>query len=128
MQDVLLQQGIDPSNLKIVAETDGAHSEWFWAREYPDGYTWLFENVVLAEKTPTQKKIKVFPNPVTNRLYIDFPASDHTYSIYSITGDLLMTGHFIQAGIAVDSLSPGMYLLESRDKAANAFRTLFVKQ
>lgn len=30
-------------NIKSVVKDDGTHSEWFWKREFPDAYRYLFQ-------------------------------------------------------------------------------------
>ncbi len=111
MQEILVAQGVDASNVKVVDELDGAHSEWFWAREYPDAYEWLFENLVLLTKDATQKKIKVFPNPSADVIYLDPFEPNFTYSIYSTTGIKLGSGQGNANQIDISSLPPGIYLL-----------------
>lgn len=46
--------------------SDGQHSEWFWRREFPDAYKWLFQNTVSAVGGPNAEPdapIEIFPNP-----------------------------------------------------------------
>jgi len=125
MQEILLQQGVDQSNVKVVDELDGAHSEWFWAREYPDAYEWLFENLVLLTKETEQKKIKVFPNPASDVIYIDSSLPDFTYTIYSTTGINLGSSQSNAHHIDISSLAPGMYLLAIHEP--DLFTSRFIK-
>ena len=41
-RDKLLGAGVPAANVSFHAPTDGAHSEWFWQREFPAAYRWLF--------------------------------------------------------------------------------------
>ena len=34
---------VSSDNLKIVGTKDGAHSEWYWKREFPEAIIWLME-------------------------------------------------------------------------------------
>jgi predicted alpha/beta superfamily hydrolase len=43
MYQTLLVAGATPNQLSKTAHTDGNHSEWYWAREFPKAYKWLFE-------------------------------------------------------------------------------------
>ena len=127
MQQILLKQGVDESNIKVVDELDGAHNEGFWAREYPDAYEWLFENLVLKTNTGEQKKIKVFPNPSTDFLYLDSPSANFSFEIYSLTGVKLLYGQSKNQQIDISSLPGGMYLLQILDPEGHAVNVRFIK-
>jgi predicted alpha/beta superfamily hydrolase len=43
MADLLLEKGLTADRLISKIHADGAHSEWYWAREFPAAYKWLFE-------------------------------------------------------------------------------------
>ncbi|HEX5112131.1 MAG TPA: alpha/beta hydrolase-fold protein, partial [Saprospiraceae bacterium] len=120
MQEILLQQGVDQANVKVVDELDGAHSEWFWAREYPDAYEWLFEDLVLLNKEVQQKKIKVFPNPATDFLVVESSPENFTYIIYSIIGSIIVNGKSTDYRIDISSLPPGVYVLQIEGQEDNA--------
>jgi len=127
MQQILLKQGVDQSNVKVDDEADGAHSEWFWAREYPDAYKWLFENLVLNTNTGEQKKIKVFPNPSSDFLYIDATIVDYTYEVFTLTGITILKGTGTTQQINISSLPAGMYLLQLIDKGGQGLNARFIK-
>lgn len=41
--DVLLSRGLrSDTNVVSIVRADGKHSEWFWRREFPAAYNWLF--------------------------------------------------------------------------------------
>jgi metallo-beta-lactamase class B len=40
--DTLLAAGYPPSAIRAVVAEDGKHAEWFWRREFPAAYRWLF--------------------------------------------------------------------------------------
>jgi len=40
---LMMQKGFPNKDLKLVVKNDGAHSEWFWVREFPYAFWWLFE-------------------------------------------------------------------------------------
>ena len=56
MRDTLLANGFSQSELFVVNHSDGQHSEWYWAREYPACYNWLFQNTVLEADVPQVAK------------------------------------------------------------------------
>ena len=43
MVDSLVAHGlVRGENIVAVSRADGKHSEWFWRREFPAAYQWLF--------------------------------------------------------------------------------------
>lgn len=40
--ETLLEAGHDDANLHYDLHADGAHAEWFWAREFEHAFSWLF--------------------------------------------------------------------------------------
>jgi predicted alpha/beta superfamily hydrolase len=127
MQEILLAQGDDPSNVKVVDEADGAHSEWFWAREYPNAYQWLFQNLVLKTNTGEQKKIKIFPNPSSDVLYIANTSNDYSFEVFSITGISMLKGIGADHRIDVSAIPAGMYLLQIHDQEGSGLNARFIK-
>ena len=97
------------------------------AREYPDAYEWLFENLVLKTNTGEQKKIKVFPNPSTDFLYLDSPSAYFSFEIYSLTGVKMLYGQSKNQQIDISSLPGGMYLLQILDPEGHAVNVRFIK-
>lgn len=63
VRGILNTSGVAASNLRVVGEADGAHSEWFWRREYPDAYLWLFGESTSMEKA-VLPGFSAYPNPV----------------------------------------------------------------
>lgn len=55
--------GFGPNEKQVVIKNDGQHAEWFWAREFPDAYIWLFQNSVATSGPAQNTTFKVFPNP-----------------------------------------------------------------
>jgi predicted alpha/beta superfamily hydrolase len=41
-EEILRAAGYDERELNVKIAPDGRHSEWFWAREFPDALKWLF--------------------------------------------------------------------------------------
>jgi metallo-beta-lactamase class B len=48
METTLLNAGFPRTDVKLDAFADGAHSEWFWAREFTASWRWLMENTVTS--------------------------------------------------------------------------------
>jgi predicted alpha/beta superfamily hydrolase len=62
MEDSLLVHGFSPNELRTVAKSDGQHSEWFWAREFPAAVKWLFEDVQLATTPAASFNVQIVPS------------------------------------------------------------------
>ncbi|MCC6463016.1 MAG: alpha/beta hydrolase [Saprospiraceae bacterium] len=55
VSNALLSAGFAPGDIRLNVVADGQHSEWFWRREFPAAYQWLFAGTV-----PKVKKREVF--------------------------------------------------------------------
>jgi len=42
-RDALRAGGVPATHLRLQAPADGQHREWFWQREFPAAYRWLFQ-------------------------------------------------------------------------------------
>jgi predicted alpha/beta superfamily hydrolase len=50
MTTTLTNAQFDAEEIRTVIKTDGQHSEWFWRREFPAAYQWLFQDNTAGEK------------------------------------------------------------------------------
>ena len=59
--------GFSSGEKSFNVKSDGQHSEWFWAREFPDAYEWLFADFTSSSNEPVQSTLtlKIFPNPAS---------------------------------------------------------------
>lgn len=128
MEDTLIASGFRNDEIITIEKTDGQHSEWFWAREFEDAYKWLFRfnSTSIMEPRKDIRSIKVYPNPVTDILYLDIylakstevriELSDTTGTtnkhVYSNT--LQKGNHKIKLNVAKWDLPSGNYLCNLR--------------
>ena len=124
MYDALIEAGQDESEMFFLSEPDGAHSEWFWAREFPDAYEWLFDGTILANEIVSQPSWSIYPNPVKEQLSIDGSPDGLSYIILSRTGERIDSGLVQQGNVKVNKLVQGYYLLKLIDHTG---KTVFVK-
>ncbi|HEY3385600.1 MAG TPA: alpha/beta hydrolase-fold protein [Saprospiraceae bacterium] len=128
MYDALVSAGQDPSEMYLISEPDGAHSEWFWAREYPDCYEWLFDELILADQSPENQYWSVYPNPVKDFLYLSNDPDDLSYSIILPTGQYIQSGSVLNGKIDTSALTTGLYILQLMDTSGYArYTTRFIK-
>lgn len=98
---------------------DGKHAEWFWAREFPDAYQWLFADFTSSSTLPvnTTSTLEIFPNPSQSWVYFtassDVPTME--LSIFSADGTLIEQS-LINPTDAYWSgdLPPGLYFIKAR--------------
>ena len=133
-QMVSLLRGVGYTNeeLNIVTKTDGQHSEWFWAREFSDGYKWLFRETTSGTSGGIlDKKIKLFPNPTDSILNLETTenVAFANVEIYDILGRLmhiepLSSNRLVQ----VNYLKSGTYILRLTRSNELLFVKNFVKK
>lgn len=116
MYNTLLSAGFSENELFLITHPDGQHSEWYWAREFPDAYEWLFADAETtdAEVLHYENSIKLSPNPADSILTIETqtPRANYQYEIYHLDGRLLQKGQSQQDGnINVAHLQEGIYLV-----------------
>lgn len=119
MRNLLLSKGIDSTNCSYTVKTDGAHSEWFWKREFPAAFEFLFPETStthLPKRAKISRDFEFYPNPLSgNDLY--WKASQAPDSILLIAQDgrevIAFSGTAIKPGIPlkISSVAAGGYTL-----------------
>ena len=132
MLTVLRGLGYDDNELKIVTKTDGQHSEWFWAREFGDGYKWLFRDATTrTDGGSLDSKVKIFPNPTDSILNIETTENlDFTnLEIYDALGRLMQVEPLRgNRTTNVSYLKSGNYVVRGVRGSAVLFVKKFVKR
>lgn len=119
MRDTLLNKGYQPNELRYTVRQDGQHSEWFWRREFPAVYQWLFEPM-LATNLPAPETNKtnfsLFPNPAHHSFNVRLLAGSSQLTIQSIEGKIVkkiaITGQE-EATLQLETvgMQPGVYFI-----------------
>lgn len=115
MNTVLLQSGFPSENIHVKIDADGEHSEWYWAREFPAAYLWLFEEVSVSSEEPSEiDEPVVFPNPVDSLLNVPNcqALKRPAYRLSNSNGKVLMKGKLQNCSIDVSALPAGVYMLQ----------------
>ena len=101
---------------------------------YNSDYTDCFIDIILPDNISEQALDgKVFPNPVTNELNIEFPQStdeDAVVSVYDPAGRPVLTQlHKVKGRLTIDTgnLKNSFYILQI-ESGINTYRTKFIKQ
>ena len=114
LRDSLRRGGVPAANLNFNTRTDGQHAEWFWRREFPAGYSWLYAPATATAVRSSQNlALRLYPNPATEELRVALPAalSEARLEISDALGrNVLQTQ--VRNGQAVDvrGLPHGLYL------------------
>lgn len=74
MRDTLLANGFTGNELRTVVKSDGQHSEWFWAREFPEAFKWLFADVVTAAQPAyVPQRLRIVPAIIKDSFSLHAP-------------------------------------------------------
>jgi predicted alpha/beta superfamily hydrolase len=126
IRDSLQRGGVPAANLSFNTRADGQHAEWFWKREFPAGYSWLYAPATVTAARPTQTlAVSLYPNPAARELRVSLPASVAGEALLEISdarGRAVLRTR-VRNGQAVDvsRLAAGLYL--SRLSAGSAVGT-----
>lgn len=119
MEDLLEEEGFTSEEIRKTIHSDGAHSEWYWAREFPAAYQWLFGNLDFSTSTTPTKKLdfKIYPNPTDSLLYIKGyqTLKQPMVEIVSLQGQSLQKIAIQQETMNIQFLSNGFYIIKIWD-------------
>ncbi|MBU0763852.1 MAG: T9SS type A sorting domain-containing protein [Bacteroidetes bacterium] len=120
MQDMyytLLDNGFSIGELNCVVKYDGEHREWFWKREFPDAFIWLFEAPLTADR-PWKIKPEILITYHPEQKTISINAGTHCrVSVFSMNGKLLLENNIEKSGeISVAALKRGMYIVSAKTR------------
>ncbi len=76
MYDTLRFAGFSEAEVVRHAHADGAHSEWYWRREFPDAYEWLYATAVSGSNAiglAFLSEVTVYPNPGSGLFQVELP-------------------------------------------------------
>ncbi|HMO32656.1 MAG TPA: alpha/beta hydrolase-fold protein [Lacibacter sp.] len=122
----LRSKGVTVPNSTSKVDADGAHSEWYWRREFGAAYQWLFANATTSVRNVPRPQLlyKVVPNPVQQVLQLEGyrPRPGDVVQIVSVQGSVLRTWVMTTtAPLPVGDLAPGLYLLLLNRQPAGRF-------
>lgn len=119
VSNAMLAAGFATQEIQFQTYADGAHSEWFWAREFPDVYQWLFAGAVSSTADNTPSKLEIFPNPAGAWVRVSGVEDMETvrFRIYNPAGalvrDTVLAGN---SPLYTGDLPPGIYVVKARKK------------
>lgn len=106
-----------PLGSSLYQGNDG--NDYFQFETYP-GFISYFRNVLLSTPENQLSDLKIFPNPVKNKLFIISSESNLEVSITDINGRIINSINKLASNeIDVSALKPGMYFLNIQSAAGN---------
>lgn len=131
VRDSLQRAGYAAADMNMLALADGQHAEWFWRREFPAAYQWLYRPGTATPVRPASTPaIQLFPNPASRSLTVQLPAGWQRarLEILDSAGRVALR-RTLQGTTAVDvsSLRRGSYFLKLQD-GRNSLMQPFVKE
>ena len=115
---ILLDAGFGAEELNIATHSDGEHKEWYWRREFPTTYQWLFQNISTLDQSLEIPALKYWPNPARDVVNIEaLPGSlaEWQASIYSADGQRVMSQDLSSTQIELSGLPSGPYFILLRN-------------
>ncbi|OON65800.1 alpha/beta hydrolase-fold protein [Hymenobacter sp. CRA2] len=131
VRDSLQRAGYAATDLSYQTRTDGQHAEWFWRREFPAAYQWLFRTGVTATTPSAKVGFSLFPNPAAHTLRVLLPSGwvQAKLEISDSTGRVWLRRTLRQADstIGVADLRAGAYTVRLKHGTSSAVQH-FIKQ
>ncbi|NNE25667.1 MAG: T9SS type A sorting domain-containing protein [Saprospiraceae bacterium] len=118
MQTILTSSGATENNAHLIIHPDGAHSEWYWAREFNDAYEWLFKgSTTTTESVDINPKLAVYPNPFTDTITIKGLNMYERYDIEVVNtaGKIVHRSTTQNIQMNLGHLSNGKYTIHFKD-------------
>lgn len=128
--DTLLANGFSSAEMNFLVPSDGQHSEWFWKREFPAAFTWLFGSLVdTKDYSNAENILRVYPQPASSFINV-LSYSGAVIRIYNMEGRLMKS--FISdkddSSIDISGFPRGMYILEMSDGTSGLQLAKFIKE
>ena len=111
--NAMLSAGFSPGEVTFKVPKDGQHSEWFWRREFPAAYKWLFSGAVSTGKKRQMMgydlKLSYDSTSVTARLDAVGAREKIEVKIVGATGKLWLNAKQRGGAIPLGTLPKGEY-------------------
>jgi glutamine amidotransferase-like uncharacterized protein len=123
-----VEESDDRDGTEFAAELDDIESDWAILES---GFKWLTNSAQTSvEDNEGSTSISLYPNPVTDYLYIDGSSSNNykSYIIYNVSGKKVYTSNNTDARIDITDLDSGSYMLEITTQSGKVNRQKFIKE
>ena len=107
---ILTEEGFTEEEIISIVRGDGAHSEWFWKREFDEAYLWLFEDIVPLDLQTNVSETVMYYDFNNNMINITSP-DNFNYIIYDLQGRLIEQNSISNNQITLQNYNPGIYFI-----------------
>lgn len=115
LRDSLQRGGVPADNQTYSTPADGKHAEWFWKREFPAAYRWLYEQDGAIYDYRLRSRplpYSAFLNQAQDQLSVYLPTKKGEVAILDQAGHVLLKQRVTTGtSVAVGQLASGIYLL-----------------
>lgn len=125
MKNTLIATGHSAANMPVFVWADGQHSEWFWKREYPSGFKFLFhdDNLTSVVENSSPKgnyKPYLYYNAGNQKVEIK-QTGDAFFDVelFSADGKIIYQGQVNQS--LSKSILPGIYFYHLESEMGNSY-------
>jgi len=132
--DAMLNAGFSSSEISFNVPTDGQHAEWFWRREFPDAYEWLFGGLATATGEPDSDEtpeLGVYPNPAGEWIRLSGLEDGEQVNVQILGMDgSVRHDETMQSGAPIwtGDLPSGFYAIRVRAEGQNWQTTKMIRQ
>jgi predicted alpha/beta superfamily hydrolase len=131
MVDSLLANGFSTSELRTVSKSDGQHSEWFWAREFPEAVKWLFQDIVTGAVDALSPVAQIVPTVVEDNFRVLQTGNIGGWAhlrMFSLAGTLVLDRDIVVGEpLGCSGWASGMYVAEIATGAGTMFQKIVVR-
>lgn len=135
VRNLMLQKSSNDTSLfRLKGRADGAHSEWFWRREFRAAYLYLFSSIVpeTVNINPINElSFSISPNPTQDFLRFEWNSvAPFRLAIFNTAGALMTSRDTLFAGdtISCQTWPSGIYLAQLMDANGKTTTLKWVKE
>ncbi|MEZ5172325.1 MAG: alpha/beta hydrolase-fold protein [Bacteroidia bacterium] len=128
------EQGVPVSQTELFSRTDGAHSEWFWSREFTPCYLWLFGAPVppgFEKLDESNFNLVFFPNPGDSAISARIPEHETIeVRIFNSSGNLTDSLSTVEnmLEISISKYPKGNYFVKATGNSGQTYLGQFQKR
>lgn len=115
MEQALRSAGFLDSEVNAIAHSDGTHSEWYWSREFPAAYEWLFGELpsTVVEGSAFMQGVELFPNPGGDTVEVAWPEAKEevVVRVFTVGGKLVRLIQPQRRSMSLTGLPSGKYFI-----------------
>ncbi|MBK9734769.1 MAG: hypothetical protein IPO92_07320 [Saprospiraceae bacterium] len=129
MSSLIKTNGGDDKHVQVVAHSDGKHNEWYWAREFPKAYKWMFEKKTSLTNDGATPKWKIYYDGVYLQFISDEDLNGSMVEVLDLNGKRLSLSQIMEnkAALHISNLKEGLYAIRMYSTQTNNIILAFLK-